>query len=78
MVVVALPTKRFWAFCAALECAIHGKDTFEDATAVVVMLDGDGKREREREGKSRDIYYLDFEKKVTLNPEKKSAFVGVK
>ena len=49
MVVVALPTKRFWAFCAALECAIHGKDTFEDATAVVVMLDGDGKRERERE-----------------------------
>ena len=77
MVVVALPTKRFWAFCAAFECAIHGKDTFEDATAVVVMLDGDGKREREREGKSRDIY-LDFEKKVTLNPEKKSAFVGVK
>ena len=53
MVVFALPTKRFWAFCAALEFAIHGEDTFEDATAVVVMLDGD--REREREEKSRDI-----------------------
>ena len=50
MVVFALPTKRrFWAFCAALEFAIHGEDTFEDATAVVVMLDGDRERERERE-----------------------------
>ena len=49
MVVFALPTKRFWAFCAALEFAIHGEDTFEDATAVVVMLDGDRDRERERE-----------------------------
>ena len=55
MVVFALPTKRFWAFCAALEFAIHGEDTFEDATAVVVMLDGDREREREREEKSRDI-----------------------
>ena len=57
MVVFALPTKRFWAFCAALEFAIHGEDTFEDATAVVVMLDGDREREREREReeKSRDI-----------------------
>ena len=51
----------FWAFCAALEFAIHG-DTFEDATAVVVMLDGE-------EEKSRDIW----REKVTLNPEKKSA-----
>ena len=48
MVVFALPTKRFWAFCAALEFAIHGEDTFEDATAVVVMLDGDREKERER------------------------------
>ena len=61
VVVFTLPTRCFWAFCAALEFAIHG-DTFEDATAVVVMLDGEEK-------KSRDIW----REKVTLNPEKKSA-----
>ena len=43
VVVFTLPMRCFWAFCAALEFAIHG-DTFEDATAVVVMLDGEEKK----------------------------------